>query len=383
MTSVDTGATGMSNGTWASMPEVDDITGLGGPDALLSAVDLAIEVGAPEQRTVALLLLDVELGGRSGDPRADDQAYRSIAGALAAACRREADSLFRVGPQRFAAVLPAASAEASRSVARRAVTSIDAVGVEVRVWAGVAEWPFDGATSEELLDAAHPTAEVVAQLRDEAAVDDGRRCRAEELSVTTLVSGVVRRAPWLDGHADRVSRLCSEVGQMLSLDERAIESLGMAALLHDVGMIGLSDHVLGARRPLDASGWAAVKQTPEAGARIVAGFTSVSDTAPAVRTHREHWDGSGYPQGLAGEAIPLAGRILAACEAYDAMVSERPYRAQLTAPAARSQLEQESGTHFDPAVVAALDRVLDRHRAGVPVAVNGGGQVPRSRLAQS
>src|SRR3954453_16468471 len=99
--------------------EVDTITGLGGPDALLSALDLAIEVGAPEQRTVTLLMLDVELGGRPGDRRAagerpgdrgaDEQSYRAIAGALATACRREGDALFRVGPQRFAAVLPAAS----------------------------------------------------------------------------------------------------------------------------------------------------------------------------------------------------------------------------------------------------------------------------------
>src|SRR3954447_456699 len=118
--------------------EVDTITGLGGPDALLSALDLAIEVGAPEQRTVTLLMLDVELGGRPGDRRADEQSYRAIAGALATACRREGDALFRVGPQRFAAVLPAASAEAGRAVAQRAVNGIDAAGIDAHVYAGVA-----------------------------------------------------------------------------------------------------------------------------------------------------------------------------------------------------------------------------------------------------
>src|SRR5829696_2822776 len=149
-------------------PAVDEVTGLGGHDALLSAVDLAIALAGPEQRTVTVLMLDIELGGKPADARSDVNAYRGMAGALAAACRREDDSLFRVGPQRFAAVLPGASADAGRSVARRAVTSVAAIA-EVRVRAGVAEWPFDGASSEELVDAAHPTFEVVAEVRDELA----------------------------------------------------------------------------------------------------------------------------------------------------------------------------------------------------------------------
>jgi HD-GYP domain-containing protein (c-di-GMP phosphodiesterase class II) len=161
---------------------------------------------------------------------------------------------------------------------------------------------------------------------------------------------------------------------MLSMNVEETQRLGMAARLHDVGMLGLSDDVLGAHRPLDPAGWDAVKLTPEAGARIVAGFKSLAHLAPAVRGHRERWDGSGYPQGLAGEAIPLAARILGACEAYDAMVSERPYRPPMTAQAARHELVRGAGSHFDPAVVAALDRVLDRRRTGTPIATNGAGR---------
>jgi HD-GYP domain-containing protein (c-di-GMP phosphodiesterase class II) len=360
--------------------DLDEITGLGGPDALLTAVDLAIEIGAPEQRTVTVLLLDIELGGRPGDQRADDQAYRGIAGALAIACRREGDSLFRVGPQRFAVVLPSASSEAGRAIARRAVASIGATGIEARAWAGVAEWPFDGATSEELFDAAHPTFEVIADAPGEVVADDGQRRRAEALSAATLASSLVARAPWLDGHADRVARLAREVAQMLALDADAAETVDTAAQLHDVGMVFLADDVLSARTPLDAVGWEAVKTTPGAGAKIVGGFRSLAHVAPVVHSHRERWDGTGYPQGLAGEAIPLASRIVAACEAYDAMISERPYRAPLTATAARRELEREVGTHFDPAVVAALDRVLDRHRRGTPIATNHVGPA-RSAIA--
>src|SRR5262245_61439778 len=168
MSALDSGMGSPDDRDDVAGPRVDSITGLGGPDALLSALDLAIEVGRPEQRTVTLLMLDIELGGRAGDEQADDHAYRGVAGALATACRREGDSLFRVGPQRFAAVLPGASAEAGRGVGRRAVGTIDAVGLDVRVWTGVAEWPFDGATSEELFESAHPIFEVVREAEVES-----------------------------------------------------------------------------------------------------------------------------------------------------------------------------------------------------------------------
>jgi GGDEF domain-containing protein len=357
---------------------IDSVTGLGGPDALLSALDLAIEVGRPEQRTVTLLMLDIELGGRPGDAQADDHVYRGVAGALATACRREGDSLFRVGPQRFAAVLPGASAEAGRGVGRRAVASIDSAGIDVRVWTGVAEWPFDGATSEELFESAHAIFEVVREPGDDAAADDGKRRRTEEHSALTVASTLVLRAPWLDGHADRVARLAREVGQMLSLDERAIDTVDLAARLHDIGMVSLTDEILLRTTPLDPTAWEAVRATPAIGAGIVAGFGAIAEAAPVIRAHREHWDGSGYPDGLAGDAIPLLARIVTACEAYDAMISQRPYREPLTTKSARRALAEEAGTHYDPAVVAALDRVLERHRTGTPIATNGLGPLQRA-----
>jgi HD-GYP domain-containing protein (c-di-GMP phosphodiesterase class II) len=369
MGALDEGMAGPDDEDDPRTPPVDTVTGLGGPDALLSALDLAIEVGAPEQRTVTVVLLDIELGGRPGDERADAHANRAIAGAIATACRREGDTLFRVGPQRFAAVLPGASAEAGRSVAKRAVNGIDAAGIEVDVWAGVAEWPFDGATSEELFDAAHPAFEVTAD-PPQVPVDGTKRRSAELRSANAVAATVVQRAPWLDGHADRVARLAREVGQMLSLDGDAIDALDVAAQLHDIGMVSLPDAVLLRPKPLEPAGWEAVKGTLEAGARMVHGFSTLGHVAPVIRSHRERWDGTGYPDGLAGEAIPLASRVIGACEAYDAMVSVRPYREPLASSAARRALGDEAGTHFDPAVVAALDRVLDRHRTGTPITTN-------------
>ena len=134
------------------------------------------------------------------------------------------------------------------------------------------------------------------------------------------------------------------------------------ALLHDIGKVGVPDAVLLKPAPLDESEWALMRRHPEIGARIVAEVEGLSHMAPAILADHERWDGLGYPLGLAGEAIPIASRITFACDAYHAMVSDRPYRAAMSHANAVEELRRNSGTQFDPRIVEALLDVIDAGR---------------------
>jgi diguanylate cyclase (GGDEF)-like protein len=142
-------------------------------------------------------------------------------------------------------------------------------------------------------------------------------------------------------------------------------SVGQVALLHDIGKVGVPDAILQKPGRLTGPEWDVMREHPSIGAQIVSAIGSLSHLAPAVRAEHERWDGAGYPDGLAGEAVPLASRICFVCDAWHAMTSDRPYRRALTPDEARSEIERHTGTQFCPTTVAALKRVLDR--GGAPV----------------
>jgi HD-GYP domain-containing protein (c-di-GMP phosphodiesterase class II) len=160
------------------------------------------------------------------------------------------------------------------------------------------------------------------------------------------------------GHAEEVSELARRVGGRLGMSETELRELDVAARLHDVGKIAVDTAILQKAGPLVAAEWVAMQRHPLAGASALAGIPGLERAAAMVRSHHERWDGLGYPDGLAGEEIPLGGRILAACDAYRAMVEPRPYRISLSPSEAAAELEAESGSHFDPAVVDAMLQVL-------------------------
>jgi HD-GYP domain-containing protein (c-di-GMP phosphodiesterase class II) len=132
----------------------------------------------------------------------------------------------------------------------------------------------------------------------------------------------------------------------------------VAGVLHDIGKLGISDAVLLKPGRLEAHEWTEIKRHPELGARILE-HANLRDVASWVLSHHERIDGGGYPRALAGEEIPIEGRILAVADAYEAMTADRPYRSALSAEDARAELRRGAGTQFDPQVVAAFELVLD------------------------
>jgi putative two-component system response regulator len=171
-----------------------------------------------------------------------------------------------------------------------------------------------------------------------------------------------------DQHARRVGQLAARLASALGLSPQVCDLIHRAALLHDVGKIGIPDRVLLKRAPLTAEEWEIVKAHTTIGAKILSdGATPLIQMAEAIaHTHHEQWDGKGYPRGLAGDAIPIAGRIVAVADAFDAITNARPYRAALDITAAIEEIRRHSGTAFDPAIVAMLPPLVDA--AGVATA---------------
>ena len=159
-------------------------------------------------------------------------------------------------------------------------------------------------------------------------------------------------------HAERAAALASAVGDRLGLEGEDAVALTSAARLHDIGKVGIPDRILHKPERLEPDEWAIVRCHPAWGAEVLTGLPGLQDVATIVRFHHERWDGRGYPEGLAGQAIPLASRIIGACEAYSALTADRPFRAALSPAKAQQVLRSGAGTHFDERVIDAMLGVL-------------------------
>lgn len=173
-------------------------------------------------------------------------------------------------------------------------------------------------------------------------------------SVEALARAIDARDPYTYGHSARVARLSFEIAREMGLQTDELAMLGRAALLHDIGKIGVEDRVLRKPGPLTQREVTAMRAHPVIGYEMLKGLNFLGSSLHGVRHHHEHWDGTGYPDGLQGEDIPLAVRILTVADALDALTSDRPYRSAMSFSAAMATLETGAGIEFDPAVIRAL-----------------------------
>ena len=192
---------------------------------------------------------------------------------------------------------------------------------------------------------------------------------------TRLTSSSVRQPPrplssllskratrYTSEHSQAVVAQAVAIGCRLSLPLEELADLAQVALLHDIGKIAVPDTILAKQGPLTDCEWDVMRLHPIHGERIVCNIPEIAHLAPAIRAEHERWDGQGYPDGLAGEAIPLASRITLVSDAFHAMTSERPYRAALDPQAARDQIAAGIGGQFCPTAATALLEILDEER---------------------
>jgi two-component system cell cycle response regulator len=259
---------------------------------------------------------------------------------------------YRMGGDEFCVLLPRCGASGF-SVLRSVAGALTETGegFEVTCAMGVVELPSEASTASEALRAA-----------DKRMYADKRGDRA---SVKRQTSEVLIRAlnvhdNTLGLHAGRVAALAGRVAEDLGLATAETRELELAARLHDVGKLAIPDAILDKPGPLTDDEWRFIHQHTAIGEHILEGAPALARLAPIVRASHERVDGTGYPDGLAGDAIPLASRIILACDAYDAMTDARPYNKAVSTPQAIAELRRGAGTQFDARVVESLAALIER-----------------------
>lgn len=208
-------------------------------------------------------------------------------------------------------------------------------------------------------------AEVLAErLEHDELTAERQRAESELAGIRALMAALEARDQYTGEHSQTVVDLASKIARQLDLSEPELREVEQIALLHDIGKVGMPDALLQKEGPLNDEEWELMRQHPDLGARILAGTTSLGHLAPGVRAEHERWDGSGYPDGLRGEQIPIASRITLVCDAYHAMTSDRPYRQAMPVKDAIRELRANAGTQFDPRIVETLTLILQTHPAG-------------------
>jgi putative two-component system response regulator len=259
--------------------------------------------------------------------------------------------------------------------------TVDPDTVTRMILAGAVGYAVKGSDPRQLADAVVNAAHS-GYFVDPSAVDDlfesvvllareerRRRAEAERLAqdikaayretVTALVNALRSRDGDTEAHGDRVAERVVSVARRLGLDDKQVTEAEYGAVFHDIGKIAVPDSILHNTDDLTEDEWAVIRQHTVIGEQIIKPVGILRNVATIVRHSHEHWDGSGYPDGLVGEAIPIESRIVFACDAFDAMTTTRTYQQAMSLDRARERMRELSGVNFDPKVVQALLDVLD------------------------
>jgi HD-GYP domain-containing protein (c-di-GMP phosphodiesterase class II) len=202
--------------------------------------------------------------------------------------------------------------------------------------------------------------QTLATLAGVAIVEDRHRARIEDLFMGVIVSltmALEAKDPYTEGHSVRVAAYSEAIGKQLGLPPATLDTIHRSCLVHDIGKIAVDENILGKSEPLDVREREKMDMHPLIGESILRPIQLLHPLLPGVRSHHEHFDGTGYPDGLVGDAIPIEARIMAVADAFDAMTSNRPYRQALPEEEALLELKRNAGTHFDPRVVGAFEEI--------------------------
>jgi two-component system, cell cycle response regulator len=330
--------------------ETDPLTGLFNRGKLVYDLDRLLSSEEPSPHLLVILDLDgfKAYNDAFGHPAGDALLVRL--GRQLAAAVGDAGRAYRMGGDEFAMLIPG-DGDAARSAAEAGAAALRAHGEGFRVTcsSGSAEIPAEASDRGTAL-----------QLADQRMYGqkDSRRPSAGREAEAVLLRIVNQRAPDLGEHGDAVRSMAIAVGEDLGLPQGELTALSRASELHDIGKIAIPDAILNKPSALDEEEWEFIRQHTILGERIVSAAPSLGPVAGLIRSSHERWDGAGYPDGLAGAAIPLSSRIIFACDAYDAITAERPYSPARAPEAALEELRRGAGSQFDPEVVASVERVL-------------------------
>lgn len=297
--------------------------------------------------------------------------------------------LSRYGGDEFAAILPNYKKEDALQfgeLVREAVESIDMVhffaessvdnahmaeGISLTISVGIAQWNEHTANAMALIQHADDAlyraklfrknrVEIYDSILDTFEMDIEHEDYELLRSLQALINIINARDRYTSGHVERVVMYSKALGQELGLQPDQRKSLSLAAYMHDIGKVNLTEKVLNKSTPLEENEWQDIKLHSVVGARILKEVAALSSIAPLVLHHHERYDGTGYPQGLKGEEIPFLARVLTVVDSFDAMTFDRPYKAAMTYSDAIKELRANKGRQFDPEIVEVFIRIVER-----------------------
>ncbi len=348
----------------------DPLTGLGNHRHFHERLQQALLEAEERELPVTVCLVDIDdfkrINDRFGHP-AGDRVLAQVSSRL-----RQGGEAFRLGGDEFAVLLPGNDEEAALAAGNSIVDRIAGMKLEnvgsVTVSAGIATYPAHGVGRDELIRLAdsalywakergknrvrlyRPDVVELAELKRLAAGPDrAARYRA----AASLAKAVDARDAYTGSHSQRVSELAARIALQLGADAELVELTRLAASLHDLGKLAVPEEILRKPGPLTDPERMVLERHPQIGFRMLESL-GVDPVAEWVLHHHERWDGTGYPDGLHGDSIPLGARIIFVADAYDAMTSERVYQRRLSDEEALAELTRCAGTQFDPEVVAAF-----------------------------
>jgi diguanylate cyclase (GGDEF)-like protein len=332
----------------------DPLTDLGNRRAL--ARDLAAAIADPPGGDELLLaILDLDGFKQYNDSyghAAGDSLLQRLAARVDAAATAHAGRAYRLGGDEFC-VFARTSPDTAEAMLNAASAALEETGEGWHVGCsqGAAWIPSEAATVSEAL-----------RLADERmyASKTGRSSASRQVT-DALLQVMSEQNVFFDEHVERVAVLAGTVAEALGLPEHEVRWIGLAARLHDIGKTAIPAAILEKPGPLDEREWEFVRRHPLIGERIVLAAPALANTAPLIRSSHERLDGQGYPDGLKGSEIPVGSRIIAVCDAYDAMTSDRIYQSSITVDEALQRLKHQAGTHFDATVVDMFCSAMSLH----------------------
>ncbi len=366
---------------------IDELTGLLNRRSLDEMIDSEISRHSRYGGAFSLAIVDLDsfkaYNDNYGHP-SGDKLLRQI-GYIIKGAIRNADHAFRYGGDEFAILLPQTTVEAALQVTERVrkkiAEGVNTNKIPVTASIGLASWPDDGISHTDIIAAADVT--LYRAKRDggnhsyyasgaltplqltESITDTENHIDSKILGVIHALSETVdSRSYFSHNHSKRVTDYSMIIANALKMDTAEMARLEASALLHDIGKIAISDTILNKPGKLNAKEWEIVKTHPQLGATIASRIPQLSLCAEGILHHHEWFDGSGYPDGLKGEDIPLEARILAIADAVAAMTSERPYSETLSHEQAIEELNRYNGKQFDPYLVQQFISTYERNMNG-------------------